>query len=897
MKNSPYQPPSLRVIITVSFLIILIPILIISSTFNIVLTRSALEETAHEEQHLVEEHVLDKMVGIEHSLIITEEILMAELSEKIIKLKESLGNTTTSITNIGAIFNNVKSAFNNTVEYWLANTSLITVSTNSGDLGTDLTTVKSFETPMKKLSETEVVTHTRISHDIQTGHIRMFALSNWISDDIILGTYLPMSEIISRFAHLNIAELMNEYTAKSEILNEVNVFSEDFFLLGNSSFQVSDQTKQAITDTFSGNENVELTDEFQGTLKRYLLVSCISNLWVIEVTYNLRVIDDQLSDLPTFVLLSGIFTVILTILIIFFVSYGLTDPLKRLVSDIDDVAKGRYEKEIQSQSSNELVILADSINRMVSSLVRNINEKESAQKKLRSINEELDELVQARTEELEYERQQLAVTLDSIGEGVITTDINSRIIRLNPEAEEITGWTQNEAIGQQIETVLETTVPDEPIDQTHISVETIPVAVLRTKVGKKKYVERTTTPIRDPNGLTYGTVIVLRDITFRYSMEQEILKAKKLESLGVLAGGIAHDFNNILTAIIGNLNLLEGREDFSDESLHLLKEAELAADKAHELSASLLTFSTGGEPIRRPIFLPPLIRDLTSLLFRGLPIKMNLMISSSLWPIFADESQVNQVFQNLLINAKEVLGEKGEVTITGENVVVEEAYPSQLSPGRYVKVMVQDNGPGIPEENLTKIFDPFFTTKTAGTGIGLAVVYSVVTKHNGLVTVESTVGEGTNFSLYLPASSASPPAKVVRKEGIEKGEGKILVMDDERLIREVLSSMLGLLGYDFTCSEEGREAIDLYHEALVQKQPFDLVILDLTVAEGKGGVATASELLKLNPEVKILVSSGFASDPVVANYQDYGFCGTLSKPYTLNQLSEVLQSLLSKKRN
>ena len=386
---------------------------------------------------------------------------------------------------------------------------------------------------------------------------------------------------------------------------------------------------------------------------------------------------------------------------------------------------------------------------------------------------------------------------------------------------------------------------------------------------------------------------VARDISERKKFDEERLRSQKLESLGVLAGGIAHDFNNLLTGILGNLSLAKADLPATGTVAQRLTETEKATLRARELTQQLLTFAKGGAPVKTETSLTGLIQDATGFAVRGTKAVCEYDCAEDLWLAEVDKGQLGQVLQNLVINAVHAMPEGGAIRLTASNLTVDPGV-LPLTPGKYVLITVRDHGLGIPPEHLAKIFDPYFTTKQSGSGLGLAVVYSIIANHAGHITVESEPGKGTAFSIYLPSTGKSPlaekPAEATAP--LRKGQGKVLVMDDEELIRDVSAAMLRQLGYEAHTANDGEEAITRYLQAQKDGQPFDLVIMDLTVPGGMGGKETIARLRQIDPQVKAVVSSGYANDPIMANFSKYGFCGVAPKPFGLQELSELLQVIL-----
>jgi signal transduction histidine kinase/ActR/RegA family two-component response regulator len=390
--------------------------------------------------------------------------------------------------------------------------------------------------------------------------------------------------------------------------------------------------------------------------------------------------------------------------------------------------------------------------------------------------------------------------------------------------------------------------------------------------------------------------IYATDITEHKKLQDELLKAQNLESLGVLAGGIAHDFNNLLTGILGNLSLARMQIDPEHGVVRRLEECEKAAIQARDLTHQLLTFARGGEPVKKLISPALLVREAASFILRGSNVKSVIEMADNLWCVEADSGQLNQALHNTLINAAQSMPGGGDVTVRAVNETLKADNPHQLPPGDYIRITIEDHGCGISEENLTKIFDPYFTTKPKGSGLGLSSVYSIVKKHGGTVEVSSTVGVGSTFTIHLPARPCvQSEDKVVKTACQLTGNGRILIMDDEDFIREIATDILEFMGYQVESCSNGREAVERFRTAMEINVAFDAVILDLTIPGGMGGKEAAALLLEIEPEAVLIVSSGYSSDPVISNYRQHGFSGAISKPFDTDTLARELGRLISRK--
>ncbi|XOF33618.1 MAG: response regulator [Candidatus Electrothrix sp. YB6] len=514
-------------------------------------------------------------------------------------------------------------------------------------------------------------------------------------------------------------------------------------------------------------------------------------------------------------------------------------------------------------------------------------------------------------QQAEEERERLGVMLQSIADGVISTDVQGKIIFINRAAEQLTGWNNAEAVGRPADELLrifdeesgeKIPSPVAMILQSGRRFDGTGNTVLLHSDGRKLNIADSGAPIRDRENRVIGAVIIFRDITWEKEMEKEQAKIRKLESVGVLAGGIAHDFNNLLSAILGNIELaaaeLTSSASSGDEGgnpvLSLLSDAQKATERATGLTCQLLTFSKGGEPVREKMSLPELIRESAQFVLHGSPVSCAYSFAEDLWMIHADSGQISQVIQNIILNAKDAMPDGGRITVQCSNV--EDLGSGLLLKqygGNYVLITIEDTGSGIPRDILDSIFDPYFTTKAKGNGLGLAICHSIVKKHDGHITVHSEPGQGTVFSIYLPALSPADETDTelpVSEEAVLST--RVLVMDDDPMIRTLAQAQLSALGHEPLLAQDGAEAISMYRKMEEKETPVDLVILDLTVPGGMGGKEAARKILQLNPKARLIVASGYSNDPVMAEYREYGFRAAVAKPFTLRELNRAIASAL-----
>ncbi|MFA7403069.1 MAG: ATP-binding protein [Pelobacteraceae bacterium] len=375
-------------------------------------------------------------------------------------------------------------------------------------------------------------------------------------------------------------------------------------------------------------------------------------------------------------------------------------------------------------------------------------------------------------------------------------------------------------------------------------------------------------------------------------IEEELFRTRQLESLGILAGGIAHDFNNLLAAILMSTGLAKKYSPPDGKAYARLETIENACDRARDLTQQLLTFSKGGAPVTKVTSIADLIGDSARFVLRGSKSRCSFVICDDLWSVEVDEGQISQVIYNLAINADQAMPDGGTVLISTENVVVDSSFRLKLAPGRYVKISVKDSGIGISKEQMSKIFTPYFTTKASGSGLGLATSYSIVNKHNGLITVESEPGAGTTFHVYLPASLSELPEDQSPVEPEISGSGRILVMDDDEFVREAMGEALTNAGYHVSYAPDGAEALAMYQTARQSGEPYDLVIMDLTIPGGMGGVEAIKKLLETDPDAKAVAASGYAQGSILSDFKSYGFRGVLAKPFNVNDLCTLVHHVI-----
>ncbi len=503
------------------------------------------------------------------------------------------------------------------------------------------------------------------------------------------------------------------------------------------------------------------------------------------------------------------------------------------------------------------------------------------------------------TKELLSSKRHSETILDNISEGVLELTIEGKIIYANPVTIALIGIPEEKLLGSNF-----TALFDDPhqmrvkelldlIDDGPQKIsEDLPVIL------KGKQVSLNILPINDDE--RKSVIVILSDISKRKQIEDRLRRAQKMEAIGTLAGGLAHDFNNLLSIITGNIEL--AKDDVKPEYgvTDFLNEAEEASLRATELANQLITFSKGGTPVKKTGSIGEIVRETTNLTLSDSNIKCDFLISQDLWPVEFDQDQMKHAINNIIINAAESMPDGASINIKADNFNITAEHNLPLSEGKCVKISIRDHGVGIPEKHLSKIFDPYFSTKEKGIekgmGLGLAITCSIINKHDGHITVESKVEVGTTFSIYLPAHVKGikelKPTEIHKPEKPSISTKRILLMDDEEGIRRLSKQRLGRLGYEPELAKDGAQAIEIYKKAMDSGQPFDAVILDLTVKGGMGGKDTVKALLKLDPQVKAIVSSGYSDDPVMTYYESYGFARALVKPYAKEDLNDVLNKVI-----
>jgi PAS domain S-box-containing protein len=512
------------------------------------------------------------------------------------------------------------------------------------------------------------------------------------------------------------------------------------------------------------------------------------------------------------------------------------------------------------------------------------------------------------TEALRASEENLSITLDSIGDGVIATDSNGKITRMNPVAEQLTGWPATDATGKPLEKIfclIDTEKGNPILDPFNLTQPTDKMlsspehSLLVARDGSKCRIAQNAAPIRNKNKNVVGLVLVFRDVTEQFKLEDQLRHARKMEAIGQLAGGVAHDFNNMLAGIIGSADILALKLRNNKKLKAYATMIQDAGSRASELTQKLLDFSHKRTASNSAVDMHRVTSEVTRILERSsdkrIIIKKYLNASSAV--IYGDLTQIENAILNLAINARDAMPEGGTITISTTNVNLDQltcnTFASTLNPGLYIEVIVEDTGIGIKEEDQEKIFEPFFTTKEPGkgTGLGLASVYSTTRSHQGDVRVLSQYGKGTIFKVYLPVE----PNAVIEDQQIDEddllsGSGCILVVDDEAIIRTMTQAILSDLGYDVILAEDGEEAVKCFRQ---QKDRIDLVLLDMVMPKLNGRDAL-KKIKKIKPAVKVLLISGF--NRITDSGEDLipGVSGFIQKPFRRGDLGRTIQQILER---
>jgi len=611
----------------------------------------------------------------------------------------------------------------------------------------------------------------------------------------------------------------------------------------------------------------------------------------VELGYSLINLHKKFRQLEYNILIISILGAVIVILFSVIIANFITNPINRLKKISEEITHGNFNVKIDIRSNDEIGQFAKTFKNMLQQL-------------------QLTFTNLTKTKELLYEeKEKLATILNSIADMIITINTKGEILFVNSRVEEFIGIPIKELKGKHISELYmfntkmfnDKSLSDIVLDviKQKTVIKYAKTFVFKDRNNNIHYLDITSAPIISVSSKIIGAVIVLTDVTDKKKLDEERLRSQKIESIAILAGGIAHDFNNILTGILGNISLAKLFSDNNYKLIERLNAAEAASIQARELTQQLLIFSKGGSPVKSTTSIANILKDTVRFSLHGSNVDYEFNIETNLWNVDVDISQFNQVINNLIINANQAMPNGGKILIVAKNTIINSKKFPFLSSGKYIKIVIQDEGIGIPPEHIDRIFDPYFTTKSQGNGLGLAIVYSIIKRHDGHIEVDSVLGKGTKFTIYLPASNKETASNSINKDKrdnsnvLTKRNAKVLVMDDEDMVLDVCKHMIKSMGYYVSTVKNGQELINKYKEAIKTDEPFDIVIMDLTIRGGMGGIEAIKILKQIDKNVKAVASSGYSNDPIFAKYKEYGFCGFVTKPYKFEELKKVIDKLLT----
>ncbi len=607
----------------------------------------------------------------------------------------------------------------------------------------------------------------------------------------------------------------------------------------------------------------------------------------IHIGLSLKGYQTDLSNLYVRTIFLSVLCILVGMAASLFFARKLSNPIKILNNVTQRVASGDLTARAEIRTGDELESLGHSFNRMTEALNK-------SQEELTASQEYTDNII------------------TSMNDALIVLSPDGIITKVNRATLDLLGYAEEELIGKPMEAIIIYEGADQGPSVLGKDLSELRalgnLASLETfcsaKDGRKIPVLLSESIMRNADGSVLGIVCMALDITKRkeaedalrkVKFEEERMKIQKLESIGTLAGGIAHDFNNLLQGVFGYISMAKMTIDRKEKSLSMLEQAEKALNLSVNLTTQLLTFSKGGKPVKKVIRLEPVIENAVKFALSGSHTDYRLDSASALCPVEADEGQLAQVIQNIVLNANEAMAGSGTVQVSLANVdIAKDTIIGLPDGGQFVRIDIQDTGTGISDQNLSKIFDPYFTTKQKGSGLGLATSYSIIKNHGGMIEVKSEPNRGTTFVIYLPAAKGAEIEEATTTlAAVGTRKGLVLLMDDEDMVRNVAKEMIAALGHEVEGAEDGKRAIELFTRARETGRPFDLIILDLTVKGGMGGEEAIKKIREIDSQVKAVVSSGYADSPVVADYRAYGFSAFLNKPYKVEALQNCLNLFIS----
>ncbi|MHA1583932.1 MAG: hybrid sensor histidine kinase/response regulator [Promethearchaeota archaeon] len=491
--------------------------------------------------------------------------------------------------------------------------------------------------------------------------------------------------------------------------------------------------------------------------------------------------------------------------------------------------------------------------------------------------------------------------VNALKEGIISSDSEGIINYINESASNLIGIPKKSIEKQNIykilklfdkETNLQIRDFIEKVKFTHKQYQFNHQLYLRNALNEELHVISKIIPLYEDDTHFKGILIILHDISELEEYKKQFQTTLRMNSLGKLSRGIAHDFNNVLTGILGNISLVKMDFHQGEEAFELLSDAESEIDRARIMTQQLLTFSKDSNAKKEEIDFDRELRELVDFTLSGSNVTCSYKIENDLWKVMADKAQISQVIHNITINAVRSMPIGGNIEISARNLIITPNNELNLTPGDYIEFIIADHGIGIEHEKLEHIFDPFFETSIGEKGMGLTVVQDIIKYHNGYVKIESELDVGTSVFIYIPAIR-SKKEEISTEKKIHPHQGaRLLIMDDEEIIRRVLGKMCAQIGFETEMAENGEKAISMYEIAKKNGNPYELVILDLTVKGGMGGKQAAEKIKELNPNVKIIASSGYATDNMIIEFEKYGFAGVLVKPYKIDKLKNTINRIL-----
>lgn len=484
-------------------------------------------------------------------------------------------------------------------------------------------------------------------------------------------------------------------------------------------------------------------------------------------------------------------------------------------------------------------------------------------------------------EEVTRSRNRQKMFLDFDPTAVFLLDKKGGIVDCNRQAVEFTGLSEERLKGRTLSQFLldSDREPLDPLRKHRPQAPSHFSCSFAGSSGSVYAVEGIVNSFKD--GDTLFHFITIMDVTEKSLLERDAMRNERLEAIGLLAGGIAHDFNNILTGVMGSLSLLRSPSNTSEQQRKLLDSAENAAQRARSLTGQLLTFAKGGAPVRKSVDTETMLRDVSEFVLRGSSVLLELDVQKGTWNLNVDTQQFSQVLQNIVTNARQAMQDRGRLIVRAGNC--------ETPRGKLVLVEFEDTGPGIPPEIMDSVFDPYFTTKSGGHGLGLATSFSIIQRHGGTIKAGNGINGGALFSILVPASSErAGNGGIINSSSSESHSGRILLLDDDSSVLETAGTMLETLGYRYEVTDNGEMAVEMYNKAAEKGDPYSAVIMDLTIPGGLGGAEAVKLVLKVDPDAVVIVSSGYAGNDVMANFENYGFRGVLAKPYTIDELSGSL---------